>query len=261
MMPDFLRLFLLLQLFSFISFPQSGGKIKDDIKDFFRIGGDIFTSPAHFNKSDMINLSGTFALTGTSFFADEYIKEFSQKNKSSFLDNLFQIDRYYHWESMAISIAGLYTCGLTADNSDVRNLSVRLSEAAVYSSLITLAVKFAAGRARPNMNIGNTEFEPFNFSWEHSSIPSGHTTLSFAYSAIMADVYNNFFWKLGWYTAAVLVGYSRIYHNVHWFSDTVLGAAIGYFVARFVRNHSIERGIHTTPQNQNLSFSFYLMLP
>jgi membrane-associated phospholipid phosphatase len=77
----------------------------------------------------------------------------------------------------------------------------------------------------------------------------------------MADVYNNFFWKFGWYSAAVLVGFARIYHNAHWFSDTVLGAAIGYFVGRFVMNHPTNQKIEKVPQNQNISFSFYLPLP
>jgi membrane-associated phospholipid phosphatase len=260
-MPNCFRLVVLFQLIGFISFPQTGEIIKNDIKDFFRVGGDVFTAPAHFDKTDWLNLSGTLVLTGASFLADEGIKEFSQSNKSSFLDNLFEIDRYYHWETMAISIAGIYTYGLAADDHDVRNLAVQLSEATVYSSLINLAVKFIAGRARPYMDLGNTNFEPFNFTWEHSSFPSGHTTLSFAYSTIMADVYNNFFWKFSWYSAAVLVGFARIYHNAHWFSDTVLGAAIGYFVGRFVMNHPTNQKIEKVPQNQNFSFSFYLPLP
>ncbi|HVO74246.1 MAG TPA: phosphatase PAP2 family protein [Ignavibacteriaceae bacterium] len=260
-MPYFLSLIFLLQFLNFVSFAQTSGKIKIDVKDFFKVGGDIFTAPAHFDKTDLLNLSGTIVLTGGSFFIDEQIKDFSQTNKSSFLDNLFEIDKYYHWESMAVSIAGIYTYGLAAEDKDVRNLAVQLSEATFYASLINLTAKFIAGRARPYMNMGNTDFEPFNFTWEHSSTPSGHTTLSFAYSTIMADVYKNFFWKFGWYSAAVLVGFARIYHNVHWFSDTVLGAAIGYFVGNFVRNHSINQKIQNMPQNQNLSVSFHLLLP
>jgi hypothetical protein len=260
-MSNFALLFVFFQFLSFASFPQTGEKIKNDLKDFFKVGEDVFSAPAHFDKDDILNLSGTLVLTGGAFFVDEEIKDFSQSNKSSFLDGLFEIDRYYHWESMVISIAGIYTYGLAADERDVRNLAVQLSESMVFSSLINLTTKFIAGRARPYTEIGNTDFMPFNFTWEHSSIPSGHTTLSFAYSTVIADVYNNFLWKLGWYSAAVLVGAARIYHNAHWFSDTILGAAIGYFVGRFVRNHSINQQIQKAKDNQNFSFSFSFPLP
>jgi len=260
-MSNIVLLLAFFQFLNFSSFCQSGQKIKNDVRDFFKVGGDIFSAPAHFDKNDILNLSGTFAITGSAFLIDEEIKGISQSNKSSFLDGLFEIDRYYHWETMAISMAGIYIYGLASDDQDVRNLAVQLSESVIYSSLLNLTIKFIAGRARPYMDIGNTDFEPFNFTWEHSSIPSGHTTLGFAYSTVMADVYNNFFWKFGWYSAAVLVGLARIYHGVHWFSDTILGAAIGYFVGRFVINHSINQQIKKAPDKENILFSFFFPLP
>ena len=55
------------------------------------------------------------------------------------------------------------------------------------------------------------------------------------------------------YGGATLVGLSRMYHNKHWASDVVLGAAIGTFSGRKVVQYShvhktaIDRVIlHTT---------------
>jgi membrane-associated phospholipid phosphatase len=62
----------------------------------------------------------------------------------------------------------------------------------------------------------------------------------------MAKEYQNFFWKFGWYSLAVLTAYARVYNNKHWFSDIIFGAAIGYFVAEFVNNH---------PTNQKLKLA------
>ncbi len=63
----------------------------------------------------------------------------------------------------------------------------------------------------------------------------------------MANEIDNFFWKIGWYSLAGLVGYARIYHNQHWFSDVLMGAAIGYFSGEFVNNHSSnENELKTT---------------
>ena len=45
--------------------------------------------------------------------------------------------------------------------------------------------------------------------------------------------------------AATLVGASRLYHNVHWASDTVVGAAIGTFAG-----WKVVRYTHTNPDNR-----------
>jgi len=244
-----------------LSFAQQAENAKGDLKNFFKVGGDVFTAPKNFEIKDWVIFSSTLGLTASSFLIDNEIKSFALNNQGSFNDALFEIDKYYHVESIAISIAGIYSYGLIAKDNDVRNLALQLTEATMYASLINLAAKFIVGRARPYMNTTNTDFEPFNFTWEHSSIPSGHTTLSFAYSTVMADVYNNFFWKFGWFTAAALVGYARIYHNAHWFSDVILGGAIGYFVGKFVRNHSTNKKNNelnnpTTEHDFKISFGF-----
>jgi membrane-associated phospholipid phosphatase len=148
---------------------------------------------------------------------------------------------------------------LTAENYQVRNLALRLTEATAYASLINLATKFVLGRGRPQVNESATNFNLFNTTWEFTSLPSGHSTLSFAYSTVMAKEYQNFFWKFGWYTAAVLVGAGRIYHNVHWFSDVILGAAIGYAVGEFVNRHKSNNPSFETP-NDDFNISFRILL-
>jgi membrane-associated phospholipid phosphatase len=63
------------------------------------------------------------------------------------------------------------------------------------------------------------------------------TTLAFAYSTVIANEVDNVFWKLGRYAATGLVGYSRIYHNQHWFSDVFMSAVLGYFSGKFINNN------------------------
>lgn len=59
-------------------------------------------------------------------------------------------------------------------------------------------------------------------SW---SFPSGHTSSSFAFAtAVFA---NNKKWGIGAYVLAAVIGFSRIYLGVHYFSDVLVGAVVG----------------------------------
>ena len=76
----------------------------------------------------------------------------------------------------------------------------------------------------------------------------------------MASVYNNFLWKFSWYSLAVLVAAARVYNNAHWFSDVLLGGAIGYFVGDFVNKHytnqKVENGNSPKEPATDFSISF-----
>ena len=239
MIRNLILIFIL--LFYSVGFAQISSKTDNDFEKFFEVGGDIFTQPANFTSDDWIKLSVTFGITGLSTLIDKDIQEFSQSNKSDFTDHLFKIDKYYHIESMIISIAAIYGYGVLADNENVRNLGLRLSEATFYSGLINLSTRFLIGRGRPNITESQYDFRPLDFSWDYSAFPSAHTTLAFAYSAVMAQEYNNFFWKFGWYSLSALVGYARIYNDQHWLSDVLMGAALGYFIGEFVNNHKTNQ--------------------
>ncbi|NWF89135.1 MAG: phosphatase PAP2 family protein [Ignavibacteriaceae bacterium] len=255
---------LIFYYFFFISvaYAQITESPKNDFKNFLKCGGDLFSEPAHFDSKDFIALSSTLGLTAAVFLIDEDIQKIALENKGSFGDAIFKIDDYYHIEFAAASIAALYIYGTAAKNQSVRNLGLKLTEATVYSSTIMLISKFILGRERPANTNDALSFNLFNTQWEFTSLPSGHSTLSFAYSTVMASVYNNFLWKFGWYSLAALVGAARVYHNVHWFSDIILGAVIGYFVGDFVNNHytnqkenAVSGSTHSTP-DFSISFGF-----
>jgi membrane-associated phospholipid phosphatase len=73
---------------------------------------------------------------------------------------------------------------------------------------------------------------------KYKSFPSGHTSAAFAFATVMAKSTDNLIWKIFWYTGAGIVGMARIYHNVHWLSDTILSGFIGYSAASYVVHFS-----------------------
>jgi undecaprenyl-diphosphatase len=94
--------------------------------------------------------------------------------------------------------------------------------------LLETLIKLIVQRARPeNSLITETGF----------SFPSGHATMSLILFTLLLltfknDIKNN---ALKWVfivcniTLILLIGLSRIYLNVHWFSDVIGGFALGLF--------------------------------
>lgn len=89
----------------------------------------------------------------------------------------------------------------------------------VYGGLGIYTLKTAFGRNRPGT------------SDSHQSFPSGHTAITFMTATHLMYAY-------GWpaaviaYPVAAFTGASRLADDAHWFSDTVGGAFLGYYVGR-----------------------------
>jgi len=222
----------------FISFAQVDSIFIFDLKDFGKVSSNFYTAPIGYDSDDWIKFSSVIGVTALSSIADREIKNFSQRNQSRLSNDIFNADKYYSTEFAIGSVIALYGYGLIDNNNSVRRLAVKLTEASFLAGSITLVTKVIAGRGRPYKQTSNYYTNPFTFDNDYNSFPSGHTTLAFAYSTVMANEVDNVFWKVGWYSLAGLVGYSRIYHNQHWFSDVLMGATIGYFSGEFVINHS-----------------------
>ena len=220
------------------TFAQTDSLLIDDFSNFINVSADFYTSPLRFDSKAWIKISALVGITAVASIADKEVRTFSQNNQSNFADNLFNIDKYYYVEFMGASVIAFYGYGLIAENNKIRRLAVKLTEAAFLSTSLTLITKTIIGRGRPYVQESQYSFNPFTFDNDYNSLPSGHTTLAFAYSTVMANEVDNVFWKIGWYSLAGLVGYARIYNNQHWFSDVLMGAAIGYFSGEFVNNHN-----------------------
>lgn len=111
------------------------------------------------------------------------------------------------------------------------------------ASLIAQVLKVIIGRARPIFYeaLNMTGFFPFTADWAFNSMPSGHTTASFA-GLVMLGLLAP---KIKWFTwtLAVIIGVSRVCCGAHWPTDVILGAFIGMVVADFVK-HILKKHFH-----------------
>lgn len=147
----------------------------------------------------------------------------------------------------------VYGAGRLSGNRGMARLGLHTAEAVFIGDLVTGGIKVAAGRKRPYLSPDN----PYDFRFMRGlhgdsvrSFPSGHTTSAFA-AAAAAAAEAGYAWKSGkafvapvLYSAAGIVGLSRMYNNAHWASDVAVGAAIGSFVG-----WKVSRYAHDHPTN------------
>ena len=103
------------------------------------------------------------------------------------------------------------------------------------AGVIVKVLKCCIGRARPVFfeALDMTGFFPPSLEWAFNSMPSGHTTVSFA-GLVMIGMLAPKYKPLTW-TLAIIVGASRIFIGAHWMSDVILGAFIGMVIADIVK--------------------------
>jgi len=119
------------------------------------------------------------------------------------------------------SLGLIYGWGLYSHNDEARHAVLTGAEGIGLSSLLTLGIKAAFGRERPNANEG-----PRAFFKGGQSFISGDTTPTFAAAAAISEAFNYHWWAaVPAYSLAVMTGVGRMGKDAHWASD-ILGSAL-----------------------------------
>jgi membrane-associated phospholipid phosphatase len=199
------------------------------------------------NQTQLLTIGALLGLSGALMSVDKPIQSLAVRNRSSFNDDLFQIAEQYGAAGTGVIISGsVYTTGILFGDTEIRKTGIMMFEALIWSGIATNVFKSAFGRSRPYMNEGNGTFRPFQFKAGTTSLPSGHTTVAFAMSSVLSECIHNTAVSLGLYSLASLTALARVYHNVHWFSDTFLGAAIGTVAGIAIVHFNEKEFSHST---------------
>lgn len=214
---------------------------------FILLGTDLVqevTGPFHATKKTWIKV-GEFAVIemGLYFFADKAVQRTATtfmrdnpglKNTSEYITNFGG-----SYEAYTLAAFGLY--GLIFKSNKVKTTTLLATQSYLAAGAMSYAVKFLSGRQRPNADVPEPNNKVWNGPSSHSpesSFPSGHTTAAFSAATVFAQEYKDqILIPVIAYSAATLVGISRISQNAHWLTDVFAGAALGYVTGKQVSNN------------------------
>lgn len=242
---------------------------------FILLGSDVkqaFTKPFHMKKRDWGYLAigaGTFAAMT---LADKPIQQraLRWRRENGTVRNISaQVTEFGGlYEGYTLAAVGLY--GLIFKKRKMQTTTLLATQAYIVGAAVMQSVKYVTGRTRPSFYDPNTiatpTFKgPFHDMRDYtgrrisSSFPSGHTTVAFAAATVFAREYSDRKWvPILAYSAASLVGISRVTENKHWASDVVMGAALGYLTGRLVVNNYHRYAKIKQPNRDKGKVSFQL---
>lgn len=124
--------------------------------------------------------------------------------------------------------------GASLGYDGLEGVSWRALESTALGAAVTLVLKSAVGRRRPDV-APNTPFSFRPLSFKGNSFPSGHTTIAFALATSLASETKDHWSDALFYAGGMLTAFARINDDKHWLSDTIVGAAVGIVSARLVQ--------------------------
>lgn len=213
---------------------------KDFIVSSLQDGLYTVQRPLRWQKKDWLKFSTLIGTVGATMIFDKKIKNIALHNQNDFSNSVAGIAGTAGSNYGLFVFPLVYATGLASGNKHIESIGLRGSKAMAISSAICLASKNIIRRSRPNASE-----TPFNYAlpfskYQYSSTPSAHTSIAFTMATVLVQEFPHEKWLAPVaYSVASLTGISRIYHNRHWASDVVLGAALGYFVTQTV--YAIER--------------------
>ena len=221
-----------------------------------------FTAPLHWDQEHWAYFAGTLATIAVAHEFDSTVRHAFEPSGGQPLDG-GDPNGTRDAIPAAVLLAGTWVIGAVRHDAGQRSEAWSMAEAAGFSAVDSLVLKYAAGRLRPNET---THVDDWFESGD--SFPSMHASLAFAIGTVLAesgDDEHRWSRRVIGYGVAGATAYARLHDNVHWFSDVVAGAAIGMASARFVINRDAERAgtrhsaISVVPLDRGVMLTWYLV--
>lgn len=169
------------------------------------------------NKLMIIFLAGII-LTFISFFIDNIFTNFIASMRLNILNGFFSAITYLGNFEIFVMIAVIITVFFLIYKKPIICFWCSI----IGSFLLGIFIKYIIARARPYEVLNINNLVPATLS----SFPSGHTIAVFCVLPFLSKAFPKP--KIIFWVIAILIGFSRIYLGVHYLSDVIAGAFIGY---------------------------------
>ena len=185
-----------------------------------------------FNPRNMI-IFGT-ALS-TSFLADGSLQDYFVNNQSESLSAYSNIGNEFGETSVMLpALAASWAVGFSSGNDRLTTTALNSGKAFLAGAVITESIKTGTGRFRPYAGDDPYSADPLEGDKiSKKSFPSWHSFVSWSIITPFAEEYSRWL-----YLVPVSTSFARLYQNMHWTSDVVMGAGIGLFSGLFFHTQS-----------------------
>lgn len=210
--------------------------------DLFSDARLYFTAPARWDSSDWAFFGGSVAAIAVAHAYDDRVRtQLAPAGPAGVTPS--DTDSIRDAIPAASLVVGTWLVSELTHDSFANTEAYTMVEAAAFSSITAEALKYAAGRERPDQTTDAN-------SWRDggSSFPSLHTTAAFAIGTVFAESgSDDYRWlrRAVGYGVSSATAYLRLRHNQHWLSDTAAGAALGIASGRFSTNRRLDRAGNT----------------
>lgn len=189
----------------------------------------IFESPASVaRKPSNLVYFLPFVIAGALIPADRHI----EPNPSNGVQNAAQDISNAGLFGTAATVGGLYLYGVAKHDEHAHEAGMLGTESFVDTLVIYGLTNVIAGRARPDE--GNRHGDFFVNHTFDTGFPSGHASLTWSMSTVLADEYPSTKSRLFWYAVGSTVAVTRVVGRQHFTSDVIVGSAMGYLIGRYV---------------------------
>ncbi len=197
-----------------------------------------------------VYLAGGLTAFGVLNFVDRWAADELPEGYRGFLRDYADVTNNIGGPLANIPVAGLFAISLITPSRRFQDASFTSLQAVVYSGTINYSMKYFFGRIRPEDTNNPLRFALFS---GNSSFPSGHANAAFAILTPWVMYYPHPV------TYALLVigaggtAVSRIVREKHWFSDVLIGGALGFATGRWLsRRHQRLTGDRVAGANLNV---------
>jgi hypothetical protein len=238
-------------------------------KGFFKELGEDFvlqaTSPLRMNSHDALYLGGAATITGILFIVDQKlddeVKPFNEKSQFSNATSPIVTEFGGKYGIAGSLLFGGYS--LVAGDKKAQETSILLANAIITSGVWSRIGKLALGRERPSAAYSYSQepggrwhgplqqFHKGGSVTQYDAFPSGHMATAFAIATVFAEQYTDHkIIPVIAYSAASIIGLTRMIEHTHWASDVFAGSVLGYVCAQQVISHH-----RSSCQNESTSVS------